>query len=613
LKYYRFVFIFIFTAILVNTSVKGQSAAAIDSLKNRLSINHVPDSNRLKVLLRLASILRSSATSDALIYGHQALILSDSLKIAEAKGSALQILGLIYNTRMDYRNSLFYSFQALRVYETMGIDDGMAYAYNAVGLVYYSMKKQDLAKQYYAEAIRLFESSGNHRQLSIIYNNMGNVLTEEGKLEESLQYYKQALQNDITYNDSNNNHTRVYINIGDAFSDLNLLDSATHYLNLSLKENTGNDPDNYAIASCYHGLGRVELKKKNIAKADVYLHKALKMAEEGDMRDLQLDVYKTMILLYRDKRDAVKMYEYTEKYDVLKNSIYNETTVRQINDMQEAYQVEKRDREIQLLNQKQKVTEVNAVNQRLVRNFAIAALLLLLVIALVIGRNIVLKQRVNNRMLSEKNVIAEKNIIQLNHENVLAKYEAMKSKTDPHFLFNSLTTLSSIVIEDPKQAVKYIKQFSQLFRMVLEIGDHETVTLLKELEVINSYIYLQKIRFGESLNVSIDINEEDKYTLIPPFALQMLVENAVKHNVISQHNSFYLKIYSEDKYIVVRNTLRKKSSQVPSTSTGQKSVKERYRILGSEQPEFIETETEYIVRLPLLQNISILNTEETTV
>lgn len=612
-KYPVRILLVLFCLVVAKRQVYAQSAALTDSLKHELIIRSAEDSTRLKVLLKLASILRNSATSEALVYGHAALHLADSLRIIEGKGSALQILGLIYNTRTDYRNSLFYSFQALRVYETIGSAEGKAYAYNAIGLVYYSMKKQDLARQYYAMAIEQLNSSGNHKQLSIIYNNMGNVLTEEHKIKESLEYYKKALEHLLAFDAPNSSLNRIYINIGEGYYDLDLLDSASYYLGLGLKASMSGNSDKYAIASCYHGLGKVEIKKHSIRQAGAYLQQALRMAEEGSMKDLLPDIYKTMISLYKEKHDAGNMYKYVLKYDAIKDSIYNETTVRQINEMQEAYQVEKRDREIQLLHQKQQVTEANATNQRLIRNFAIAGLLFVLITGIVLGRNIVLKQRVNNRILSEKNTIAEKNIIQLNHENILAKYEAMKSKTDPHFLFNSLTTLSSIVMEDPKQAVKYIKQFAHLFRMVLEIGDHKTVTLAKELEVVNSYIYLQKIRFGEDLDVSLHIPEAEKHTLIPPFALQMLIENAVKHNVISHNHPFQLSIYTAEGFIVVRNTLQKKSSKVPSTSTGQKSVKERYRILSTVQPVFTETETEYIVRLPLLTTLSILNPEETTV
>lgn len=578
----------------------AQPVNVVDSLKAELQMRPESDTSILRPWLRLASLLRHSAPSEALIYGQKALRMADSINAAEAKGSALQILGLICTTLMDYRNSLYYSFQALRLYETIGAEEGKAFAYNAIGLVYSNMKKNDLAWRYFQKAIDEMKKLGNHPDLGVFYNNMGNILSQEKKVRESLHYYKMALEHQVLYGDSLRAISRICINIGDAYADLGMRDSSGLYLNRALKAATGKKPDLYAAAYCYLKLGKADLERNHIAAAASKLERSLNMAEKGGIKDMQIEIYQAMMNLYRVKNDAKRMHAYFLKYDALKDSVYSENTVNQINEMQEAYQVEKRDREIQLLQQKQKVTEAAATNQRLLRNFAIAGLLGLLLVALVVARNIVLKQRVKNRILSEKNAIAQRNIVQLNHENTLAKYEAMKSKTDPHFLFNSLTTLSSLVMDDPRLAVKYIRKFSNVFRMVLEVGDHKTITLRQELELIDSYIYLQKIRFDDQLDVSISVGEPEKHALLPPFALQLLVENAVKHNVISEQHPLSLRVYTEQGHVIVRNSLRKKSSMLSSTGTGQENIRQRYLILSREQPVFEETETEYMVKLPLL-------------
>jgi tetratricopeptide (TPR) repeat protein len=591
--------------VMISWQVSAQPAFVTDSLKQELEAHTDADTVKLRILSKLASILRNSATSEALQYGHQALQIADSLKNPEAKASVLQILGLAYNTRMDYRNSLFCSFQALRIYESLNNAGGKAFAYNAIGLVYYSMKKLDMARRYYSMAADLMRSGGDHEQLGIIYVNIGNVLSEEHKLRESLEYYIKARDHFASYTGLRNVPVRVYMNIGETYADLGQTDSALYYLHYAISVNTGPSRDHYAIASAYTQVGKIEFSRKNIKQADVYLNRARKMAEAGGMNDLLPEIYRGMMQLYKDLHDIDNLFIYAQKYDSIKDNIYNETTVRQLNEMQEAYQVAVRDRQIEQLSHQQRLDGITASYQRTMRNVAIGGLLLLILVVVVVARNLVLRQHVKNRILSEKNVIAEKNIIQLDHENVLARYEAMKSKTDPHFLFNSLTTLSSLVMEDQKQAVKYIKQFSHLFRMLLETGDHSTITLKKELELVESYIYLQKIRFGEDLDISVDIPDEMLLLEIPPFALQMLIENAVKHNIIVEGEPFLISVFIKDGYIVVINTLRKKTSRLHSTSTGHRSVKERYRILSNKKPVFTETGTEYIVKLPLLDTTPV--------
>lgn len=585
-------------------SVGGNNAFAFsqtetDSLKRALSLHAERDTVQLKILLKLASSLRQSATSEALSYGKQALFLADSLRINDGKASALQVLGLICNHRADYRNSLFYSLQALRLYEASHNGEGMAFAYNALGIVYDHLKKYEIAKRYYLQSLHLMEQFGIEKDRSTMYCNLGNIGSFSKSYDESIYYYRLALDNANKFDDKKS-VCRILLNLGELYYERGQPDSARYCFMQVLHISQTQTKELFTTAMVYFELGNMALQENRLEEAERYLHQAEKVAENGSLRNMLDMVYPLLTELYKKLGRYKLAFEYSMKHQEIKDAVYNETTVSQINELQETYQVEKRDREIQLLNQQQEIIQANATNEKLVRNFAIAGLVALLLIALALGRTIVLKQRVKNRILSEKNAIVEKDIIKLSHENMLAKYEAMKSKTDPHFLFNSLTTLSSLVMDDPKLAVKYIKKFSELFRIVLEIGDHQVVTMEKEMEVVNSYIYLQKVRFEDNLLVNIDLPDHLLKMNIPPFALQMVIENAVKHNIISQRHPFSLSVKEEDGFIIVRNTLQKKTSRVHSTSTGQKSVKERYRILCDKQPVFIETATEYIVKLPLL-------------
>ncbi len=188
----------------------------------------------------------------------------------------------------------------------------------------------------------------------------------------------------------------------------------------------------------------------------------------------------------------------------------------------------------------------------------------------------------------------------LKREALALEYEALKNQVNPHFLFNTLNTLSSLVHKDPDLSEKFIKQLSEVYRYVLEQKDKEIVSLSTELKFVESYIYLQKIRYGNNLKVEINIFE-NKNKMIIPLSLQMLVENAIKHNIISEEKPLYINISSEnDDYIVVKNNLQKKTVIKSMGNMGLKNIKSRYEFL-TDKTVFIENNSKYfIVKIPLL-------------
>jgi sensor histidine kinase YesM len=187
----------------------------------------------------------------------------------------------------------------------------------------------------------------------------------------------------------------------------------------------------------------------------------------------------------------------------------------------------------------------------------------------------------------------------LQKENIAAKYESLKNQVNPHFLFNSFNALSNLVHEDPDKAVKFIKQLSEVYRYVLDTRDREVVELNEELRFLQSYIYLQKIRFAEKLLIEIDL--PDTTGKIAPLALQILVENAIKHNIVSEDDPLKVKIYFDNGYLVVENNLQKKSIPVePSAGVGLENICKRYEFLSNKKVAVSEDTDRFLVKLPLL-------------
>ncbi len=186
-------------------------------------------------------------------------------------------------------------------------------------------------------------------------------------------------------------------------------------------------------------------------------------------------------------------------------------------------------------------------------------------------------------------------------ESLQAQLQNLKDQINPHFMFNNLSVLSSLVYKDQDKAVDFINQLSKVYRYVLDSRNNELVSLKEELVFIESYLYLLKIRFHNSLIIQMNIQEEFKNLVLPPMALQTLVENAIKHNEVSEEFPLTLSIEIERNKIVVRNNLQLRTSPEASCKTGLKNIKERYNYFTKEQVEIEETKSVFLVRLPLLE------------
>jgi hypothetical protein len=186
-------------------------------------------------------------------------------------------------------------------------------------------------------------------------------------------------------------------------------------------------------------------------------------------------------------------------------------------------------------------------------------------------------------------------------ENAEFQFETLRTQVNPHFLFNSLNTLSSLVYEDREKAVLFIRHMSDVYRYVLENRSRETISLREEIVFIKAFVYLYELRFDKKLTVEININEKSLDLRIAPMTLQLLIENAVKHNVVSSRKPLKIKVYDvEGHTLTVSNNLQRKPVGLPSTSVGLKNIISRYGFLSNQSIEIVETETEYKVSLPLI-------------
>ena len=177
----------------------------------------------------------------------------------------------------------------------------------------------------------------------------------------------------------------------------------------------------------------------------------------------------------------------------------------------------------------------------------------------------------------------------LKRENLSSRYETLKNQVNPHFLFNSLNVLSSLVYKDQDLAAKFIKQMSKVYRYVLDTKENEVVNLSTELDALHSYIFLLKIRFEENLKVNINLPDDDSIMMVP-LSLQMLVENAIKHNIVSKAKPLTIDIYEEGDRIIVQNNLQVKSDVLDSSGIGLPNITARYQYLSKQEVMVVKDE-----------------------
>lgn len=188
----------------------------------------------------------------------------------------------------------------------------------------------------------------------------------------------------------------------------------------------------------------------------------------------------------------------------------------------------------------------------------------------------------------------------LEKEKTLVMYESLKQQLNPHFLFNSLTSLSGLIETDQKMAGNFLDQMSKIYRYILKNRDSELVSLKEEIAFVQIYINLQKTRFKNGLQVNFRVSEEEEHLKIAPVTLQNLIENAIKHNIIDADTPLQIDIFTEEGWLVVRNNLQRKNVVETSNRQGLQNLESLYHYLSGKPMVIEEDENYFTIRLPLI-------------
>ena len=233
--------------------------------------------------------------------------------------------------------------------------------------------------------------------------------------------------------------------------------------------------------------------------------------------------------------------------------------------------------------------------------FYFSALLITLVISLFFHA-VYFYQQLQKNKIKEQKVIAG---------TASAKFDALKNQLDPHFLFNSLNVLTSLIEEDPHQAQKFTTSLSKVYRYVLEQKNKDLVSVDEELQFAKTYIRLLKMRFEDSIVFEVPESASDPEAKIIPLSLQLLLENAVKHNIVSPNKPLHIKVKEVNNMLVVSNNLQEKQVVKKSSGVGLRNIHQRYNMLTDRKVKINKTASDFSIELPMLKKqIEVMETQK---
>jgi tetratricopeptide (TPR) repeat protein len=489
--------------------------------------------------------------------------------------------------------------RAYTLFDSLHNSKGITGALINLGVTHIILNKPATAREYFENGLKLGKDISD-QHLTKLYMNIGVTHDMEGRSELAISYYQKATASALRSNDYEA-MAQIYHAIGIAYAMMHNFPESEKY-ELKALETEKLKPSPKLRSQVLGSMGSFYHEQKKYPEAEKYLADAIAIARAEKFWDVQLICYRELADVYREmgrNEDGMKL---LDEYVTLKDSIDQLKADEVLADKETKFRLDLHKRALEL-------TEVRSDNRfRLALVLGLVCFLLLL-LSFMFFRNYRLKQKANKLLALEKaQVETERQNLQqenlvLQQENMTAKFETLKNQINPHFLFNALNSLYALVESDPKKAQDFILQFSLMYRKVLAFNDLPVITLKQELELVNSYLYLQKIRFGENLRVTMDMDAQTLSYFIPPFTIQMLLENAVKHNVVSADDPLFVSIASDLQKAELRvtNSLSiRKAAETASTGTGLKNIIRRYEILSDRAPQFGIRNNRYEAVLPLL-------------
>jgi len=423
-------------------------------------------------------------------------------------------LGIVYHRISDYEKSIYYFLKALTLEEQNDDEVGQAYTYNNIGIVFKEWDNYKKALEYFNKSLKIAKKTGLKIMILHARLNIGSVYGMLHKYEQEIEQYN--LIDDLNpENIDKSILSSVYLNKGISFKNLLQYDSAAFYYQKALEIREEID-DKEQLARVYYFLGDLMYVMHRYDKATDLLNTSNTYTADYRTR---AENYDLLSKIYERKNDKDKALEYFKKSVAMHDSVFSEEKYKQINELQIQYETEKKEQQIESL---EKINEAKAKQLKLTRlifGLAIAAVLVVILSGAMFF---------HNRQLRSK------------HRMLLTEQKLLRSQMNPHFIFNSLSAIQSYILKNKAlEAGSYLSRFAKLMRSILDNSSKEFITLEEEIETLNNYLNLQKIRLQEKLGYSIRADDGllEEEISVPPMLSQPFIENSIEHGILKKESA----------------------------------------------------------------------------
>lgn len=550
-----------------------------------------------KALYGLGSIYYfKSEFANSIFYYEKSMDIRMELGDSMGQAAIYSNIGLIFSSQGNNLKAIDHQLKSLKLYEELNDTSGLATSYNNLGLIYDAQKQREKALEYYLKSLALDEVLGQVNSMGLVYNNIGNVYLHSDSLTLALEYFQKSLEIRQETKDLLGIATSL-TNLGSTNVKMKEYQEGRNYLIQAIEAFTRLG-DRASLANVYFMLGDAAREEKKYGEAVKHCRLSLQIAEESRKLPVQQAACQCLSWAHKGMSNYEEALFFHEKLFDLTDSLKREETNLRLSQLEFEQEIltDSLAREEEKLTREVAYQKEIARKNRL-RNIILGISMLVLVLAfLFLGQMLYFKRRAERLTLKTE---------KLEKEKLIQQVALLKTQVNPHFLFNSLSILSSLVRVNPDLSEKFIDQLGRSYRYILEQKDQSLVSLRTELGFIQSYTFLLTIRFENKFEVRIDLPEEiyDQYR-IALLTLQLLVENAVKHNRMSMEEPLIVEIFKTgvENYLWVRNRIRPRNGTYTSTGIGLQNIINRYALLTDSPVWAGESDGHFIVKIPLLSN-----------
>ncbi len=486
----------------------------VDSIKNKLNTT-LSQQEKIKTLNLLANIYLSTSPKKAIEYADKAFELAKKNKNKKQQANALNILGRAFLFQGNYKKTIECFQKSLRIYEKSGNKKGIADLLINIGNIYHDWDKYDKALEYNLKALKIKKELIDKQGIANSLHNIGNIYNSLKKYKKAINYYQKALKVQKEINDKQG-VALSFLNTGKVYYALEKYDISLKYYQKALKINKSLD-DKLGITMSMNAIGHIYKKWNNNKKALKYFEKSLKLAKSMDLKEKIMNNYKSISDIYSDMGKYQKAFECYKLYKELEGYVFNNKIHKQILEIQEKYETEKKQQKIILLTKQNKIKKIQ-----------IFGLIVLILFIITITFLIIIQNKLRSK---QKTIELEQKLL--------------RSQMNPHFIFNSMTAIQNFIYKNnTAEAGKYLSDFAKLIRLILENSREEYISIDKEIKTLEYYLKLQSLRFENKFNynINIDQNIDTETMTIPPMLTQPFIENSIEHGIFPKNEKGLINI-----------------------------------------------------------------------